>query len=718
MPNYSYPPMEQRRVMGKRITRLDGMEKAAGKAKYNSDVRPTGTIHAVGVFSPHAHARVKSVDTTAAQKAPGFAAVSVVAAAGTEVNWAGQEIAFVAAQTEEQARDCARLIKVEYEVLPHLVREESLAKAGSRGKPAGEQVTGDPDAAFSASGAVTHEAEYGIPVITHCCLEPHGQIVAWDGAANKIEYWPSTQTVSAVGGDLAKQLELPATQVHTHQDHIGGGFGSKFQSDLWGKHAALLSKMAGGKPVKLYLERREELTIAGVRPSVFGKVKIAANSSGEMTAWDSTTWMTGGFAGGGLNADLLPYVFRNVANRRINHTAVSTNNGASRAWRAPNHPQVCYVTCAAMEDLAAKLKMDPMEFFLKNLDKTARADTYKAQILKAAEMIAWKKNWKPRGASTGTVKRGLGLALGTWGGAGHASQCRATINPDGSVMIEIGSQDLGTGTRTIITQVVAETLGLPMGGVNLKLGDNGYPASGASGGSTTVGGVSASSRKASVNALDKLFAAVAPSLGVPADQLEAVDSKIQVKGNAAKSMTWKAACAKLGVSPIVEMGANDPRNPGGLTTGGVGGCQMADVSVDTETGIVKINKVVAVQDVGLVINPKTSDSQVYGGVIMGICAALMEERVMDEMTGRFLNADMEFYKLAGAADIGEIEVHMDITPEHDKRGVIGIGEPATVPTIACIANAVANAIGVRVPVLPLTPKNVLNALHNTTRRLA
>lgn len=718
MPSYSYPPMENRRLIGKRITRLDGVQKASGKAKYNSDVRPAGTIHAVGLFSPHAHARVKSVDTSAAEKAPGFAGVTVVAPAGTELNWAGQEIAFLAAQSEEQAREALSLIKVDYEILPHLVREESLSKAGTRGKPAGEQVTGDPDAAFTASGTVVHEAEYGIPVITHCCLEPHGQTVAWDGAANKIEYWPSTQNVSAVGGDLAKQLELPATNIHVHQDHIGGGFGSKFQSDLWGREAAKLSKMAGGKPVKFYLDRREELTIAGVRPSVFGKVKIAAKADGELTAWDSTTWMTGGFGGGGLNADLLPYVFRNVANRRINHTAVSTNNGASRAWRAPNHPQVCYITQAAMEDLAAKIKMDPVQFFLKNLDKTARADTYKAQITKAADMIGWKTNWKPRGSSPGTVKRGLGLAVGTWGGAGHASQCRATIHPDGTAVIEIGSQDLGTGTRTIITQVAAETFGLAMNAITLKLGDNNYPPSGASGGSTTVGGVTASTRKATVNALEKLFAAVAPTLGVPPDQLEAVDSKIQVKGNAAKSLTWKAACQKLGVSPITEMGANDPRNPGGLTVGGVGGCQMADVSVDTETGIVKINKVVAVQDVGMVVNPKTCDSQMYGGVIMGICAALMEERVMDEMTGRFLNADMEFYKLAGAGDIGEIEVLMEVTPDHDKRGVIGVGEPATVPTIAAIANAVTNAIGVRVPVLPLTPKNVLNALHNTSRRFA
>jgi xanthine dehydrogenase YagR molybdenum-binding subunit len=427
--------------------------------------------------------------------------------------------------------------------------------------------------------------------------------------------------------------------------------------------------------------------------------------------------MTGGFTGGGLNADLLPYVYRNVPNRRINHTAVSTNSGGSRAWRAPNHPQVSYVTCAALEDLAAKLNMDPLDLFAKNADFTARPAVYRSQLTKAAEMIEWKKRWHPRGdKSAGVVKRGLGLAVGTWGGAGHASQCRANIHPDGTVEIEMGSQDIGTGTRTIITQVAAETLGLPMNAIKLVIGDNKLPPSGASGGSTTVGGVSSSTRIATVNALEKLFETVAPGLGAPVDQLEAVDGKIQVKGNAAKSLTWKAACSKLGVKPISETGANNPQNTRGLNTLGVGGVQMADVSVDTETGVVSINKVVAVQDCGLIINPKTADSQVYGGVIMGICAALMEERVMDELTGRCLNQDMEFYKLAGIGDIGEIQVHMDITPEHDKRGVIGLGEPATIPTIACIANACANAIGVRVPTLPLTPRNVLNALAG--RRMA
>ncbi|MBL8221866.1 MAG: xanthine dehydrogenase family protein molybdopterin-binding subunit [Bryobacterales bacterium] len=196
-----------------------------------------------------------------------------------------------------------------------------------------------------------------------------------------------------------------------------------------------------------------------------------------------------------------------------------------------------------------------------------------------------------------------------------------------------------------------------------------------------------------------------------ADKLEAVGGKIQVKGEPAKSLTWAAACRKLGTQSISEQGQNNPRNPLGLNTQGVAGVQIADVSVDVETGVVKMNRMVAVQDCGLIVNPKLAESQVAGACIMSICGALMEERVMDAQTGRVLNPDMEFYKLAGAGDIGEIIVHMDLREELDKRGIIGLGEPPTVGGVAAIANAVANAIGVRVPIIPLTPDRVLRALE-------
>ncbi len=703
--NYSWPPMEKRRVLGKATKRVDGAMKSTGRAKYASDFTQKDLLHGALLTSPHAHAKVTSIDTSGAEKLPGVTAVRVIASAGTELMWAGQEVASVAAETEEIAKDATRKIKVQYEVLPHLVREDDLTKAGVRAKAAGEQTKGDPDKAFQEADAVV-EGRYGIPVITHCCLEPHGNVVEWKG--DKLNLYPSTQNVSGIGGDLSQNLKVPATNVHTNMQYIGGGFGSKFAADLWGAEAAKLSKASNGRPVKLFLDRATELMMAGCRPSAYAKIKVAAKKDGTITAWQSESWSTGGIGGGG--APPIPYVF-DVPNQRKNHTAVSTNCGGVRAWRAPNHQQACYITNTAFDDLAAKLNMDPLEFYDKNLGLTPRAEVYRAQMKKGAELIDWQKLWHPRGQGSGTVRRGLGLAMSTWGGGGHNSQCRTNIHPDGTVEIELCSQDLGTGTRTVITMVAAETLGLPLGAITLKIGDSSLPPSGASGGSTTVGGVSSSTRKSTVNALAKLFDAVAPSLGGAADQLEAVDGRIQVKGDSSKSLTWKAACQKLGVSKISEMGENNQRNPGGLNSSGVGGVQLADVSVDTETGIVKIVRAVAVQDMGMVVNPKTAESQIHGGCIMGICAALMEERIMDRQTGRMLNPDMEFYKLAGIGDIGEIIVHLDITPEHDKRGTIGLGEPAAIALITAIANATANAIGVRVPEIPLTPDRVLAALE-------
>jgi len=703
--------MNGRRVIGKRITRADGIPKASGKAKYSSDLNPPNLLHAVFLTCPHAHAKVTSVDTSAAEKMKGVTAVRVISGPGTEIQWAGTEVAVVAAEKENVARDAVRAIKVNYEVMPHVVREEDLSKVGNRARPAGEQITGDPDAALKESGVVISEGQYSIPVITHCCLEPHGNVIQWQG--DQIRFWPSTQAVSSIAGDLAQSLKIPAANIHVQMDYMGGGFGSKFPADRWGSEGAQLSKASGGRPVKVFLDRATELTIAGVRPSHYAQIKIGAKPDGSIVAWESKSWSSGGFGGGGMAP--LPYVFTKIPNFRLNHSAVSLNAGPQRAWRAPNHPQASFLTCSALDDLAAKLKMDPLDLFYKNVQYTVRPEVYKAQLDKAAELIEWKKNFRPRWEQKGNIRRSLGIGINQWGGAGHASTARTTINPDGSAIVELGTQDLGVGTRTIIGQVAAESWGLPYEAVTVRIGDNKYPPSGNSGGSTTIGGVSSAVRKSSVNSLEKLFETIAPSLNVPPDQLEAIDGRIRVKGNPDKGMSWKQACQKLGTMSITETGANDPRNPMGLNTGGASGVQMADVSVDIETGRVRVNKVVAVQDCGLVVNPRLAESQVYGALIMSCCAALVEERVMDQMTGRVLNADMEFYKLAGIDDIGELVVHMDITPDHDKRGIIGLGEPPAIGGVAAIANATANAVGVRVPQVPLTPRHVLNAIAKNGR---
>jgi xanthine dehydrogenase YagR molybdenum-binding subunit len=702
---YKWPEAARRTYLGKRVSRTDGPDKVSGRAKYTYDVNRPGMLYGKIVRCPHAHAKIVSVDLSAAEAMPGVKAAMVVQQPGTEVQWAWSEVAAVAAVDEPTAEDAARAVKVVYEVLPHVVDDYDLKSAGAAAKPMAEQVTGEPDKAFTEAEVVA-EGEYGCTLITHCCLETHGAVTEWEGD-KKLLVHISTQAVSGIAGQMAEPLGITAGDIHVKQDHIGGGFGSKFGPDRQGIISAQLSQKAGGKPVKIMLERDADQASAGMRPSIYGRVRIGAKKDGTVTSWHSETWGTGGVGGGGRPP--LPYVLE-VPNRRTLHTPISCNVGPARAWRAPNHPQAAVITWGPFEDLAARLDRDPYDLIMQNIAMTGvRSNIYKEELEIAAKLIDWKTNWHPRGDKTaGPVKRGLGLSLHTWGGRGHNSAGDLTLQPDGSVEIKMGTQDLGVGTRTALSIVIADTLGLPLEAISVKIGDNQYPPSGGSGGSTTIGGVSSASVRGALDLLDQLYAKVAPSLGVEPTALEARGGRVQVKGDPSKGLSWKEAAGKLGGIPLTVRGSNP--GPGDLINSGVGGVQMADVSVDTETGRVRINKIVAVQDCGLIVNRKLAESQVYGSLIMGVSYALYEEQVVDPTSGRMLNPNMEFYKLAGLGDVGELVVHMMQNEEHDARGVIGIGEPPVVSPGAVISNAVANAIGVRVPHIPLTPRRVLAAL--------
>ncbi|HKI06338.1 MAG TPA: xanthine dehydrogenase family protein molybdopterin-binding subunit [Thermoanaerobaculia bacterium] len=707
MADYSWPDAKDRRLIGQRISRLDGPAKVTGRAKYTYDLKPSGMLWAKVLRCPHAHARILRLDVSAAKAMPGVKAVRVIQGQGTEIQWALDDVVAVAATSEDIAEDALRAIVVEYEVLPHQVKDDSLD--GAAGVTPGEEETaGDPDAAMAGS-AVRLKGRYGMPVVAHNCLEAHGQICQWTGPET-LTAWCSTQAVSGVATQFAEGLGIPAANVRVVTEHMGGGFGSKFSADRWGIDCAQLSRQAGGVPVKLMLERRAELTVAGDRPSAYAEIEVGARLDGTLTAWSSKSWGSGGL--GNAGSPPMPYVFQ-IPDRRHRHSAVPTHKASSRAWRAPNHPQGCYLTMSALDDLAASLGMNPLDLFLQNLALTGPLEkVYREELEMADHLMGWRQRWHPRGdPSRGPVKRGLGLSIHTWGGRGHRSNCEVTIHPDGLAEAKISSQDIGTGTRTVIAIVLADTLGLPLDAVRVSLGDSRYPASGGSGGSSTVGGVSAATRRAAQNALGMIFAKAAPRLEATPDALEAADGTIRVKAEPARSLTWRQAMALFGRTPLTASGVN-PGNPGEgeLTASGVGGVQMADVSVDAETGVVKVNKMVAVQDCGLVIDLKTAESQVYGALIMGISTALSEEKVIDPVTGITLNVDFESYKMAGIADVGELVVHMMTGPGYDERGVIGLGEPPMVSPCAAIANAVANAVGVRVPYLPLTPRRVLDAL--------
>lgn len=707
MPKAEWPVAEKRTHIGKSPDRADGPAKATGSAKYSYDINRPGMLWARLVTSPHPRAEVVSIDGSAAERLPGVKAVwKDEAAIGKEVQYVGQIVAAVAATTEEIATEAASLVKVEYKPLEHQVVDTNAELA--KGNPTKKE-TENFDEAFGKA-EVTHSGNYGVPVITHCCLEPHGQVA--EIRDSEMYVWPSTQNVSGYADrGLSDAAGVPQNKIHVDCQYMGGGFGSKFNPGKWGTISAQLAKQTG-KPVKLMLERDTELMIAGNRPSGFTKIKVGATKDGKLTAFDTEIWGTAGMSSG--PPDLMPYVFDKIPNTRLTVKRIPTNRGSAAAWRAPRHPQNCFLTMAALADTAAVLKMDELEFFTKNLDLTARPEIYRDELEIAARMIGYKEKAHLRGdPRTGPIKRGLGASLHTWGGLGHDSECDVTINPDGSVEAKIGSQDLGTGTRTVIAQVVADTLGLPLDAVKVEIGKNSLPKSGGSGGSTTIGGISTSSRLAATAALNALCETVASRLGTGAENMEAVGGAIRQVDKPANKIAWKDACRAMGPMPLTKRGTQT-RNEGkakGFTNDGVGGVQIAEVSVDVETGVVTLEELVAVQDCGLIINMKLTESQVFGGLIMGITSALYEEAVYDAKTGRMLNADMEFYRLAGIKDVGKLRVHMMTGKGYDDRGVIGIGEPPVISPAAAISNAVANAIGVRVSNLPHTPDRVITALH-------
>jgi xanthine dehydrogenase YagR molybdenum-binding subunit len=300
------------------------------------------------------------------------------------------------------------------------------------------------------------------------------------------------------------------------------------------------------------------------------------------------------------------------------------------------------------------------------------------------------------------------MALHTWGGGAGACSCNIKVHPDGSVETFVGSQDIGTGTRTVIAMVLAETFGIPLNLVKVNLGSSKYPASGGSGGSTTVGGVSGAHRRGAQNALWQILDKVAEKYKVDFAGLSVRDAK--VLNGTQQVCSWKDACSLVGPMPLEVTGAGG-RIQDGLTTDRAAGVQMVDVSVDTGTGVIRINKFVCVQDCGLVINELTAKSQVLGALIMGIAFSLSEERIMDNKSGKYINADLNNYKLARIGDIGELVAIMYQPDSEYNRGVVGLGEPPVIAPGGAISNAVANAIGVRVPVIPLTPRRVLDALQ-------
>lgn len=684
---------EKRTYIGSAAQRVDGPAKVTGAAKYASDVQPDGWLYGMILRSKWPAASITRINLDKARKVPGIKAA--ILRDGKEqrtVRYYGEEIAAVAGTSKQACLDALKAIEIEAKPLPFVVKEteakeESAPRVWADGANTSKPNVnehGEVDKAFTDS-AVVVEGLFSTPVQIHHPLETHGNTISFkdDG----ITCWASTQGISGVRNDLAGHMNVPQSQVRVLSEFMGGGFGAKMGLGIEGGLAARLSQEAKA-PVKLMLTRFGEALAVGNRPSTFQKIRLGATAEGQLLAFEMDNYGTPGYAAGGASAagsgDVsvpAPYIYK-VPNIRVKQTSVATNAGSARAFRAPSHPAASFGMESILDELAVKLNMDPVELRIKN-DDSAIKHIREKEFRLGAERFGWKAKYKKPGSSPGPIKTGVGCASASWGGGGRGTQAEAQINSDGSVEVRCGTQDLGTGTKTLIGVIAADIFGLKPEQIQVRVGDTHFPPSGGSGGSTTAASVSPAIYDTCTKALQ---------------QLQEHASVPDARGE-----KWLSACKKLGMDPLVVQGKWQQ----GLSSSGAAGVQFAEVEVDTDTGFVRVKKITCIQDGGLIVSKRTTESQVNGGIIMGMGYALYEERIMDELSGVMLNPNFETYKLPGIADVPEIDIVLLDMPE---RGVIGIGEPVTIPTASAIANAVANALGVRVSSLPITPQKVLAAL--------
>jgi CO/xanthine dehydrogenase Mo-binding subunit len=729
-------------VVGKPLPRVEGAEKVTGRARYAYDVRLPGLLYAAVLRSPHPHARVTSVDASAAEALPGVRAV-VHRGNTPAMKWyeesflfdptarfVGDEVAAVAADSEEVAADALRLIRVAYEPRRHVLDVASALATGApklhrNSNRVGEPKVysrGDVAAALARADLVVDET-YESHTALHNCMEPHGCTASWQG--DELVIWDSTQAIFDVRKEVAAKLKLPLHNVRVIKQYMGGGFGSK--QIAW-KHTVLASLLSrrSGRPVQLMLDREAENLAVGNRNATRQRVRLGARNDGTLVAIAAEIHQqVGAYMVGGEGANVSgPYqrLYR-CPNVRTEQSGVYTNTGPAVAFRAPGFVEGAWALEQAIDELAGQLGMDPLALRLKNY---AREDQQKGRPYTtpdslrlcyegAAQAFGWEKRRKPTG--DGPKRRGFGVAAHDWGGSGYPpGYAWVKINADGSVEVVTGTQDIGTGTRTALTQVAAEELGVPVERVRLHLGDTAYgPYAPTSAGSATLATIGPAVRHAAAGARKQLLEAASPMLEAAPERLRVEQGEVVVADRPSRRISADEVMKRIAPHMILGQGARGP-NPEGKSVRTFG-AQMVEVEVDVETGEVTVVRVVASHDCGRIVNPTMVDSQVVGGVTQAIGFALTEERVVDARSGVVLNANLEEYKVPTVADVPEIRhARVDLAdPEANPTGAKGIGEPPLVPTAPAIANAVFDAVGVRVRRGPITRRTLLEALGEAGR---
>ncbi len=735
--------------VGKKTLRIDGPERVTGKAVYTFDVQLPGMLYGKILRSPHPHARITHIDTRRAERLPGVRAV--LSSQNTPkisfrrqtflfdeiVRYVGDEVACVIADDEEIAQDALELIEVEYELMPFVIDpEEALQPDAPKIHSDGNLLGGQPEvyqrgdlAQGFAQADVIVERTFRTQCALHNCMETHGSVAMWEG--DSLTVWDSTQHIFGVREGLARLLGLPLHRVRVIKKYMGGGFGSKNNLGKYTVIAALAAKMTG-RPVKIMLDRHEENLAAGNRPSTVQHLKIGAKRDGTLTALELRAIISAGAyclwppSVGGPARQLYA-----CPNLKTEQYTVFTNTGPLSAFRAPGYVEGTFALESLMDELAKELKLDPLELRLKNyteIDQTT-GRPYSTKGLReayerGAKLFGWdlppqSPSLKGRGSAPPTLGegmgerflRGFGMASQIWSGNGMPpAYAIVKVNPDGTAIVITGTQDIGTGTKTVLAQIAAEELGFPIEKISVEIGDTqlGLYAP-LSAGSMTVASVGPAVRVAAHEARQQLLDVAAQVLEVPRESLT-ISQGLLSSSALPKPVAVHEVLKNLENFMIIGRGAREP-NPEDVTVNTFG-AQFAEVTIDTETGEVRVERIVAVHDSGRVINPLTLSSQIEGGIIQGLGYALFEQRVVDRNTGIVLTDNLESYKVPTALDIPEIVLEMVDRPDPraNNLGAKGVGEPPIIPTAAAIANAVANALGVRIYELPITREKVLKAL--------
>jgi xanthine dehydrogenase YagR molybdenum-binding subunit len=716
--------------------RYDARVKVTGAAKYAAEFPVKDVTYGYIVQSTIPSGTIASIDTAAASRASGvldiltpFNAPKVKAAGNvhllqdTNVVYNGQPIAVVIARSLPEAMHAATLLHITYKPTPaKLDFKAAIAEARDPKRGPSRAQRGD-IAASQAKAAVTIEQTYTTPIQNHNPMEPHATIAWWEG--DKLNVYDATQGITGVRQNLVNTFSLKPDDVHVQCPFVGGGFGTK--GSVW-SHVALAAMAAKvvQKPVKISIGRDQMFGPVGSRPNTVQQIKLAASSDGKLlvTKHDVLMYagMYGDFVEGAANQTAFLY---NSESLSTSHRMVDLNLGMGTWMRAPGEATGTVGLEVALDELAEKLNMDPVQLRLVNYAETdpSHDRPWSSKHLRECyDQAAERFRWSRRKAQPGQIREGnnligYGMATAVYGANRSSSSATVRVLPNGRIYVGIGTQDLGTGTYTILAQTAAAVFSMDPTLVDVQIGDSTLPRSGGSGGSTTAASVCPAVYDAAVQAQLKLaHLAVADSAsllhGANTDDLDTRDGKLFVKSSPEKSETITAIIARNNNTPIEATATSEvpPRGSGPFSSQSWGAV-FAEVAVDADTWMVQVRRIVATYDIGTLLNDKTGINQLQGGIVWGISMALEEEAHIDPVYGRTVNANIAEYHVPVNADVGEIDVTCLNIPDYkfNPLGARGIGEIGITGAAAAIANAIYNATGKRVRDFPITLDKLMRA---------